>query len=329
MYLIGRAQSVDLVDLDSATVIHTFYARGGTMQPRSLKHVVVSARAGSHGQPVLVMGYVSAGSGELIVQVYMPEQESMEEGGVTPVIEAGRGHPWTRAREIVKRIENPGVWELMPNGAVVGVRRTKPLTTLQSASSTTTTSSFAQGAFSTLRRRAGGAPITSLALPKPAPYTKNTSSSDWEAYTYLFNRPDGKPDFTTRDLADEDEDSDTTPRAGNTPQHSPLLSTRRRTSFTQQLMISELGPIIRLSGVSVAVGFGNVIKIVSVGNEHFDAATGVGVGDLTAEGLVPPGLAGLGRGTVRRKKAGGHGYVVRGGRPPPGRGSGIGVGGEG
>jgi len=287
------------------------------MQPRSLKHVVAPARASSPGQPVLVMGYVSADSGELIIQVYTPEQENMEAGEVTPVIETGRGHPWTRAKEIVKRIENPGVWELMPNGAVVGVRSTKPLTTLQPASSTTTTSSFAQEAFSTLRRRAGGAPTTSLALPKPAPYTENTSSSDWEAYTYLLNRPDGQPDFSTRDLANEDDDSDTTPQAGNTPQHSPLLPTRRRTSFTQQLMVSELGPIVRLSGVSVAVGFGNVIKIVSVGHEHFDAATGVGVGDPTAEGLVPPGLAGLGRGPVRRKKVGGHGHMVRGGRPPP------------
>jgi hypothetical protein len=69
-------------------------------------------------------------------------------------------------------------------------------------------------------------------------------------------------------------------------------------------MISEAGPMVRLGAMSVAVGFGDVVKVVSVGHEHFDNWTG-GVSD----GVGVDGLMNLGS---RRKKtsAGSVGKVV-------------------
>lgn len=44
----------------------------------------------------------------------------------------------------------------------------------------------------------------------------------------------------------------------------------RRQQYHHSLMISELGPLVKLGTSSVAVGFGNVVKIITVGHEHFD-----------------------------------------------------------
>lgn len=37
-----------------------------------------------------------------------------------------------------------------------------------------------------------------------------------------------------------------------------------------ELMISKLGPMVKLGTMSVAVAFGNVIKVLTVGHEYFD-----------------------------------------------------------
>jgi hypothetical protein len=52
-----------------------------------------------------------------------------------------------------------------------------------------------------------------------------------------------------------------------------------------QLMISEVGPMVKLSATSVAVGFGTVVKVISVGHEHFDKALD-DIGQLGAGALL-------------------------------------------
>jgi hypothetical protein len=58
----------------------------------------------------------------------------------------------------------------------------------------------------------------------------------------------------------------------------------------QHLMISELGPIVKVGAGSAAVGFGDMIKVITVGHERFSSS---------ADRLGPEDLMNL---TNRRRK---------------------------
>jgi len=80
----------------------------------------------------------------------------------------------------------------------------------------------------------------------------------------------------------------------------------------QHLMFSELGPMTRLGTMSVAVGLGNVVKVVSVGHEHFDRPRGGSFSMGMVAGLSDEGLQQvLGAGS-RRKKGGSLGGLGKG-----------------
>ncbi len=53
----------------------------------------------------------------------------------------------------------------------------------------------------------------------------------------------------------------------------PLWTPEEELVDGEHLMISGLGPMLKLGTGSVAVGFGQVIKVLSAGHEHFDNAT--------------------------------------------------------
>jgi hypothetical protein len=83
-------------------------------------------------------------------------------------------------------------------------------------------------------------------------------------------------------------------------------------------MISELGPMVRVGTMSVAVGFGDVVKVVSVGHEHFDKSTdgslGLGLGltlgmgpDLQVMGIASRRKKGMGSSSGKAGGGGGGG----------------------
>lgn len=80
------------------------------------------------------------------------------------------------------------------------------------------------------------------------------------------------------------------------------------------LWVSELGPMVRLGTASVAVGLGNVIKVISVGHEHFDKV--VTRDRLTAENLRNQNY-------FRRRKTGSAAQRARGGLGGGGTAAGI------
>lgn len=230
MYLIGRSQSVDLVDLDSSTIIHTFQTE--MMRPRTLKHICFP-RLQRSGLVPLTLCYISAESGDLVVHTYRPNSESdPADSHVSPEQHAGGQSPWDQMTEVRKHVENPGVWEALPGGSIVGVRQKRAISPPSRSITASAASPFG------LRRRVG--------IP---PETRDASSAQgWEAW--VIDRPDAKDDFETRPLDGQEDEED---ELGTTP-----------------LMISELGPMTRLGSLSLAVGFGDVVKVISVGNEYFD-----------------------------------------------------------
>ncbi|KAK4034884.1 sterol regulatory element-binding protein cleavage-activating protein [Parachaetomium inaequale] len=235
-YLVGRSQSVDLVDFDSSTVVHTFHTE--TMQPRTLKQISLS-RAPQPGVTSLTLSYTSAETGDLVAHTYLPETENDATTPLSPVA-PGPHDPWSLTKEVTKRITNPGAWEALPSGSIVGVRRRQT-----TASPPTTASSPIAG----LRRRTAHALSPNNNKTHPNNSTSSTTQQKhqqqrgWEAWV-LDLRPDTKSDFETRPLDEADSGS--------------------------HLMISELGPMTRLGAMSVAVGLGDVVKVVSAGHEYFD-----------------------------------------------------------
>ena len=96
MYLIGRSQSIDLVDLDSSTILHTFPTE--PMQPRSLKQIALT-RPQQPGLASLTLAYTSAETGDLVVHTYLPLAES---DTICPRT------PWaSQTKETTRHVTNP------------------------------------------------------------------------------------------------------------------------------------------------------------------------------------------------------------------------------
>jgi hypothetical protein len=216
MYLIGRSRSVDLVDIDSSAIVHTFHTE--LMQPRSLKQISLT-RPQQSGLASITLSYISAETGDLTIHTYLPETDT-DTFPVSPIepIPSGPHSPWSRTNETINYIPNPGVWEALPSGNIVGVRK-KQTTPPSSLSTSTSTSSLSTPHLAGLRRR-------TASPPSPDPHHHHSSGTTptpettphWEAYT-LNLRPDHtttttlshsstnsasspKPTFETRPLDD-------------------------------------------------------------------------------------------------------------------------------
>lgn len=336
MYLIGRSRSVDLIDVDSSTIVHTF--RTELMQPRTLKQISLT-RPQQPGLASITLSYISAETGDLVVHTYLPDTDT-DTIPVSPVepLPNGPHNPWNQTKETIKHITNPGVWEALPSGSIVGVRRKQTAQPPSSSSTSSSSSSISHPHLTALRRRTAS-PSSSPNNTTPEPPQK------WEAYT-LNLRPEytttaststnPKPAFETRPLDDElSPSSPTTTTSSSSHNNNPFsnhhthFSSQNQNQSQTHLMISEPGPIVRLGTMSVAVGLGDVVKVVSVGHEYFDGEWGRG-GSLGMGMGMGMGMEGLQLQVVgsRRKKV--SGQSARGaGLGGNGRGSGGGGSGGG
>ncbi|KAK4192895.1 putative sterol regulatory element-binding protein [Podospora australis] len=256
MYLIGRSKSVDLVDLDTSTIIHTFSTE--PMKPRSLKQISLT-RSQQSCLTSLTLAYVSMETGELVLQTYLPEDEDNLLCSYTPAeFSSTVQRGWGPSKEIKRHIANPGVWEALASGSIIGVREKLAPTRPRSASSASSSSS-SSGPIG-LRRRG---------VNRTDDHPDNATRC-WEAW--VINHPEANSELETRQLD--------IPDAAGVPDGGHLL-------------ISEVGPMVKLGAMSVAVGFGNVVKVISAGHEYFDQVS---------DGLGAESLLNLGS---RRKKANG------------------------
>ncbi|KAK4103901.1 hypothetical protein N658DRAFT_234782 [Parathielavia hyrcaniae] len=315
MYLIGRSQSVDLVNLHSSTIVHTF--RTEMMRPRTLKQISLT-RPQQPGLASLTLAYTGADTGDLVIHTYTREADNDTIRTVSPA--ERRGHnPWKQTTETTKHIANPGSWEALPTGSIVGVRRIQP-----PPSSTPITPLAPGPGFLRKRTTTSSSSTTTTANSNTNTNTNtNTNSTSetfaqhaqrWEAWVLnldlnlnLQTNPSPKsPLFETRPLDETDaRDAD---KAGDDNDEMMIMMTAAATATARQhLMISELGPMTRLGTMSVAVAMGDVVKVVSVGHEHFDEhgrgagslGLGMGMGDGMVQVVVPMGVG------SRRKKVGG------------------------
>lgn len=230
-YMVVRLQSVDLVDLHSSKIMHTFMTE--PMQPRTLKFVYSGQRTGPGGRGTvssLTLAYNSEEEGDCILQTYLPDENY---DNICFSNAAGPGArsscTWNETRQVTRRICQPGTWTPLRNGCVVGVRRKQD--NPQGSPIRDRLPAFAQ---SGLRRRGHGE--SAAARPR--------ADETWEIWVLARLEKEGNVE-TKPLVAPEDP-------AG--------------------LIISELGPMAKVGYGSVAVGLGNVVKIITVGHEWFDAA---------------------------------------------------------
>ncbi|KAJ9142742.1 Sterol regulatory element-binding protein cleavage-activating protein [Pleurostoma richardsiae] len=223
-YLVVRSQGVDLIDLRTSRIIHSFQTE--PIKPKSLQYLHSSRRqtqAGTSGLGSLTLVYTSLESGDCVLQTYLPDRE----GGTICFCDISAPTtrsccPWTNTREVKRRISDPGMWEALPSGCIVGIRRK----TEQPSSPTVT---------SGLRRR--GVRTGSESQPKG-------TEDEWEVW--VVSQLEGEENRETRPLKGPGEEGG--------------------------LIISELGPVVRVGSGTVAVGFGNIVKVVTVGHERFESS---------------------------------------------------------
>lgn len=146
------------------------------------------------------------------------------------------------ATESLHWIENADVWESCNAQAILGIRKRPHIA--KSFSETTKSAVFTRDTtrfLHTLRSRKRDRDFP--------PRTRRHDNEDWEAYTLSTSG-----DFYTTPL-----------HPSPTPADEP-----------DPLLVSSAGPICRLGARSVAVGFGNGIKVVALGHERFEEE-GIGV----------------------------------------------------
>lgn len=235
--MVVRPQSVDLVDLHSSKIMHTFMTE--PMRPRSMKFVYSGQRMvpGCRGTvSSLTLAYTSHESGDCVLQTYVPDEKYDNICFSDAAGPSGRSScSWNETRQITRRIQNPGSWMSLRNGSVVGVRRVQEAP--QGSPIRNRLPVFAQ---SGLRRRGYGDSRRLL--------------QSWE--TWVITGLEKEGNIETK-LCTSSEDS-----AG--------------------LFISELGPMVKVGHGSVAVGFGNIIKVITVGHEWYDNGDEEGLRSDTA-----------------------------------------------
>ncbi len=252
LFLAIRENGVDLVHVKTHGILHTFENLElvpGTLQ--CFHSVKRKPHCGTDGLASFSLAYTQRrpneegqemGGGDLILRTYIPKQEGdLICIGPKKCTSDSTCNSWTEARLRVHKVRNPGVWESLPSGAVVGVRKRRDKETRSIS------------AVSTLRRR-GGAALHSATEPG----NKETRDLDiWEAWMISAKGE--------RHIIPLHHPS--TSSSLSCPNHNdiPLMD-------QHQLFVTKCGPMTRVGRRSVALGFGNVIKVITVGHEWFDTA---------------------------------------------------------
>ncbi|CZT13248.1 hypothetical protein WAI453_005391 [Rhynchosporium graminicola] len=250
-FLAVRTRSVELVDIVTHKITYSFPTHA--MKPGSLRCFHSTRRrpqCGSVGLASLAIAYTNADTGNVVLQSYLPKRagdticfrDPNKPGSKTCCL-------WRETVEQRYEIDNPGDWEALKVGYLVGVRKRD--TAMENNSLSTVNSG--------LRRR--GSP-----LPHKFLTGKQPSESDddiWEVWS-----------ISTRGEMTS----------------TPLCGYAER----DNLLISELGPLHHMGRSSIVLGSGNVIKVITVGNENFDG------GESSTDDALFVGMAAA---LSRRKKA--------------------------
>jgi hypothetical protein len=262
-----RDEEAEIFDFNSRALIHSFQI--GHVKPHTFRVLHASRRSCCCGAPAvrsLSVAYAEQDTEHMIMQTFTLDD--------SPTSQMCLGKPSDRGKfnckglnsaiEAVHYVEPAGVWESTSASSVVGIRRSNPSPTPSSTTSGAEGSHYSADPValaSALKQRAKKHSITStpLIFGNRTSTTTHISTSDtdtWEAWTLST-----MGEFRSRPLCPDDLEDPTAP-------------------FQDDLFVASPGPITRLGKRSVAVGFGNTVKIITLGKELFQGSAHLENGTL-------------------------------------------------
>ncbi|KAL0260919.1 hypothetical protein SLS55_004611 [Diplodia seriata] len=290
-----RSFQVDLIDIPTRTLVHTFKTdqiKGHTLRILHSKRKICGCH--SPTVPDFTIVYTDSETHDCIMHTYAPGEGSAN--GLICLRPPALGEDdhitcsgFERATEAVHSVKSPGSWEATCIPSVVGIRKrpandTPPVRSTASDISyfpitAASSNPFQNGTLKhrdkslVSRHKANGGPSGANGHHRKSaaasPDSTGSETEEWQAWTLAAN---GELHTT------------------------PLLPRPRRDSTSEvyleddfeeeQLFVSKPGPIVRIGKKSVAVGFGNALKIISLGSERFDEETANAVMDSATLGLT-------------------------------------------
>jgi hypothetical protein len=283
-----RTEEVEIFDFNSRALVYNMTV--GHVKPSSFRVLHSPRRSCACGSPAvhtLTVAYAEQDTDHMLMQTFTLDETVGSQIclGKATDNEVHNCPGLSKATEAVHCVEPAGVWE--PTGAlrIVGIRRCTQSPTPSSTASGVDSGYFAaepSALASALKQRAAaeGKPNSLLKSLDSAFHSRNPPASprdfdNWEAWTLSS---DGE--FRARPLVSDPSD-----------EADPLIS-------EEQLFVAAPGPITRLGKRSVAVGFGNTVKVITWGKESFD-----GITSSVADGTLDLGVGSyrkLRRGTGRK-----------------------------
>lgn len=261
-----RDAEAEVFDFNSRALIHSFEI--GHIKPHSFRVMHASRRSCPCGAPAvhsLSIAYSEQDADHIIMQTFTLDENTTSQIclGKTPDREKYNCKGLDCAKEDVYYVEPAGTWESTGVLSVIGIRKCAQVSTPSSAAS-----------------EDGNYPVNPLAAPSatkqraqkkvvPKSLFKSLDSlthrhhqvsdtdHEWEAWTLSSTG-----DFKTRPLLPYDLDG------------SSLVP------FQDDLFVAAPGPIRKLGKRSIAVAFGNTVKVVTLGKELFDGSTASDNGTL-------------------------------------------------
>jgi hypothetical protein len=226
-FLAVQRNTVELVDILTLQVTHVFATKPVKYDTLRYFHSVPrKGQCGSACLPYLALAYTNDEDGTCVVQTYLPRMEGNTVCFRCRSIPSGKPCLSSEIVENAYGVENPGEWDVLSVGYVVGVHKIEPSITREKAK-------MPQPPVSGLRRRGDFGRLL---------VDRNGESQDdqWEAWTLSL-----RGDKSTMKLSSDGD-------------------------MSAELLVSSLGPIEIIGKRSVAVTLGNVVKIVTVGDERYD-----------------------------------------------------------
>lgn len=265
-----RDEEAEIFDFSSRALVHAFQI--GHVRPHSFRVLHSVRRVCQCGAPAvnsLSVAYAEHSANHMVMQTFSLDDKTTSQMCLGKPLdrEKHKCRGLERAKEAVYSVEPAGVWESTEAQSVIGIRRRAQLATPSSTHSgaeenypgvdaVALTSALKQRA-----QRQGHVNLSRLGdgtSTKIDPMDNSFEDSDaWEVWTLST-----AGDFRSRPLIPDDTDDVATE------------------SYEDELFVAAPGPIVKLGKRSIAVGFGNTVKVVTLGKESFDGLTSVQSGAM-------------------------------------------------
>ncbi|EUC50177.1 hypothetical protein COCMIDRAFT_82634 [Bipolaris oryzae ATCC 44560] len=265
-----RDEEAEIFDFSSRALVHAFQI--GHVRPHSFRVLHSVRRVCQCGAPAvnsLSVAYAEHSANHMVMQTFSLSDKTTSQICLGKPLdrEKHKCRGLECAKEAVYSVEPAGAWESTETQSVIGVRRRAQLATPSSTHSGAEENYPGVDAValaSALKQRAQRQGYVNLSRVGDATSTKidpmDSSFEDsdaWEVWTLST-----AGDFRSRPLVPDDVDDAATE------------------SYEDELFVAAPGPIVKLGKRSIAVGFGNAVKVVTLGKESFDGLTSVQSGAM-------------------------------------------------